>query len=372
MTDEKFSPLHHEHLNLGARMTPFAGYSMPLRYTSEREEHLHTRSEVSIFDVSHMGEIFIEGEGATEFLQALLPANPSLLALGQAKYTMILNEKGGVIDDILIYRKGEDEYLLCTNAGNQEVDFKHVQERAKHHNAECSIENRGPELAQIAIQGPKAKQVVDGVLGFPASELAYYSFREVQATDTLGQYKMLLSRTGYTGEDGFECILPNTHAPLFWQALIASSRADVKPAGLAARDTLRLEAGMCLHGNELSQERTPLEAGLNWTIDWDEGRDFFGRKPLEKLRRAKNFSRLRGLRLVGRGVLRPGYEVFNAEQKRVGILTSGTKPPSLKSSVGMAYLERPYTKVGTRLYVQIRKRFEEVEIVRLPFYKRDS
>ncbi len=359
------TPLHATHIAHKATMVSFAGFDMPVKYGSEKEEHFAVRNHVGLFDVSHMGEIVVKGTDATRFLSMIFPADISLMKPGQAKYTMLLNKDGGIIDDLLVYCRTDMDYMICANASNQErvydtlVNISRNVEPLPH----VRLLNESEHVAQVALQGPYAAQLVQERFDASLTELSYYHFTNFQWKDVT----VTASRTGYTGEDGFEFYMPNMLAVDFWQHLTKDDGA--RPCGLAARDTLRLEAGMCLHGNDIDAQTTPLEAGLNWTIDWSDTRDFVGKKALLAQKEQGLEQRLRGFEVLGRGILRRDTPIYNGEQL-VGRVTSGTMSPTLKKAIGLAYIQVGHHRFGTALEAELRGRRVPLKLCKIPFYKR--
>ena len=366
MTDLRRSPLHERHEELGATFTPFGPWTMPLKYGNELDEHRAVRTSGGLFDLSHMGEIRVRGARAGEFLDHSLISTLSSVPVGKAKYSMIVDADGGILDDLITYRLAEDEFLVVPNAGNTDVVWEALQERAAGFDVELA--NESLDTALIAVQGPQAEQIIaDLVAGDDETvvrTMKYYS----AAPLTVAGLDTLLARTGYTGEDGFELYLPNADAPELWDALLnAGSAYDLLPAGLAARDSLRLEAGMPLYGQELGRDITPVEAGMARAFATKEA-DFVGRAALEVREPA---SAIVGLRGLGRRAAREGAEVYLGDEP-VGVVTSGQPAPVLGHPIALARLRPDVTEVGTALEVDIRGRRHPFEIVDLPFYTRPA
>ncbi|RZQ59247.1 glycine cleavage system aminomethyltransferase GcvT [Amycolatopsis suaedae] len=358
------SPLHSVHSGLGASFTDFAGWSMPLRYTSELAEHKAVREAAGLFDLSHMAEIEITGPGAAAALDHALVGNLSGVKPGRARYTMLCQEDGGVLDDLVVYRLADEQYMVVANAGNAAVAVRELTARAEGFDAE--VTDRSLELALIAVQGPASVRIVGAVTDADLDSLKYYA----SVPATVQGHDVLLARTGYTGEDGFELYVPGAEAPDVWRLLTkAGEQHDLLPAGLACRDTLRLEAGMPLYGNELSAELTPFEAGLGRVVKFEKEADFVGRAALERRRDAGATRTLVGLRAEGRRAPRHGYSVLAGDEV-VGEVTSGALSPTLGYPVAMAYVPPAHSEPGTELSVDIRGKHLPVEVVALPFYKR--
>lgn len=360
------TPLHGVHLAAGARMVPFAGYSMPLRYSSQVDEHHAVRRAAGLFDVSHMGEVFVSGPDAERFLRRLAPNDVAKLRIGQAHYSALLTERGTFLDDLLVYRVDEAEYMLVVNAAGRGEDVAWIERHAA--DFDVRVEDRSDATALIALQGPRAEAIV-AELGTDLSDLRYYRFRPA----TLAGTDVIASRTGYTGEDGFEFYVAADQSVGLWNMLRDAGDAHgLIPAGLAARDTLRLEAGMHLSGQDIDDSVTPLEVGLDWIVKLAGDRDFIGSGRLRSIKRDGPHRRMVGFRLEGRNMARTGYTVRVPDAS--GRVTSGSWSPTLEASIGLALLEgdSPLEKVepGTALIAEIRGKEIAGEVVALPFYRR--
>ena len=363
------TPLYDEHVRLGAQMTNFGGWLMPLQYASIREEHRAVREAVGLFDLSHMGELRIKDESLS---QRLLTRDLGRLRPGRIQYALLCNEEGGIIDDVLVYAMAEGGYLLVVNAGNQDGDFDWIQSQLPSSVGGASrgggsgrgAVNVGRDWALIGVQGPRA---VDLVQRLTTSELAgvmYYSFIEGSVADV----PSLISRTGYTGEDGFELFCGKAEAVWLWRALLDEGRSDgIRPAGLGARDTLRLEAGMRLYGNDMDAHTNPLEAGLDWTLSLDK--DFIGRDAIIRARKQGLPRLLVGFKMLDRSIPRHGYAAVR-DGERVGSVTSGNVSFTLGYNIGMAYLPPALAQPGARIGIDVRGTAAPAEVVALPFYKR--
>ncbi|WP_116051763.1 glycine cleavage system aminomethyltransferase GcvT [Amycolatopsis palatopharyngis] len=373
------SPLHEVHAELGASFTDFAGWSMPVRYSSELAEHKAVREAAGLFDLSHMGEIEVRGPEAALALDYAMIGNLSGVKVGRARYTMLCHSTGGVLDDLVVYRLAEQRFLVVANAGNAAVVAAELRDRADGFSAE--VDDRSAEFALIAVQGPRSPEIVSSVLdsieldgGLP--DLKYYA----AAPAVVRGHELLLARTGYTGEDGFELYVPPAEAADVWRLLTEAGQSHgLLPAGLACRDTLRLEAGMPLYGNELTVRLTPFEAGLGRLVKFEKPGDFVGRSALEKhrddLAGGPSERVLIGLRGNGRRAPRHGYRILNGsgeDATEIGEVTSGALSPTLGYPVAMAYVDSAHREPGGTLYVDIRGRFEPVEVVSPPFYKRSA
>jgi aminomethyltransferase len=360
------SPLHDVHAELGASFTDFAGWQMPVRYTSELAEHRAVRQAAGLFDLSHMAEIEVCGPQAAQALDHALVGNLSGVKPGRARYTMLCRADGGVLDDLVVYRLADERYLVVANAGNHDVAVAALRERAERFDAE--VTDRSDDYALIAVQGPRAADIVGKVSDADLGALKYYA----SVPATAAGHDVLLARTGYTGEDGFELYVPPAEAPELWRALgEAGEPHGLLPAGLACRDTLRLEAGMPLYGNELSTELTPFEAGLGRVVKFEKESDFVGREALAERRDAERDRVLVGITGTGRRAPRHGYRVLDGVTE-VGTVTSGALSPTLGHPVAMAYVPPALSEPGTALSVDIRGRTEPVEVVSLPFYRRPA
>jgi aminomethyltransferase len=366
----KLTPLHAVHQDLGAAMTSFAGWLMPLRYRSETAEHQAVRTAAGLFDLSHMGEIAVTGPGAAEALDYALTGRLSALAPGRARYTMICAEDGGVLDDLIVYRLGPEEFLIVANAANTALAGEALAERARGRLA--TVADRTADYALIAVQGPRAAAILSALASIPLAEVRYYA----SAQATVAGCPVLLARTGYTGEDGFELFTRPEHAARLWAALMAEGEpSGMVPAGLAARDTLRLEAGMPLYGNELTPAVTPFEAGLGRVVDLGKPGAFVGRAALARRAAEGPVRVLTGLAADSRRVPRHGYPVL-WDGAAAGTVTSGAPSPTLGIPIAMAYLDPGVAEAAAadpgsgRLAVDIRGRAEPAHVVSLPFYRR--
>ncbi|MFC3999641.1 glycine cleavage system aminomethyltransferase GcvT [Nocardiopsis sediminis] len=365
--DLRRTPLHDVHAALGATLVDFAGWLMPLRYTGERAEHTAVRERAGLFDLSHMGEIHITGPQAADLLDHALVGHLSKVAMGRARYTMITADDGGVLDDLIVYRLADDDFLVVANAANAGTVSAALSERAAGFDAR--VEDRSAEYALIAIQGPEAAAILAPLTDADLSQIRYYA----GYAHTVAGHPVLLARTGYTGEDGFEIFIrPGGDAPEIWAALLAAGEPrGLVPAGLSARDTLRLEAGMPLYGNELTADTTPFDAGLGRVVKFDKPGDFVGRAALAKAAESGPENRLIGLVARGRRPLRKGNDVL-LDGRRVGATTSGAPSPTLGRPIAMAYIDPGVDTSADGFVVDVRGRSEAVDVVELPFYTRKS
>ena len=359
----KKTTLYNTHLNLNAKMTPFGGYEMPVQYSGVTKEHLAVRKGVGVFDVSHMGEFMVSGPKAFDLLQYICSNDISKISIGKAQYNYFPNETGGIVDDLIVYRLEEEKYLLVVNASNIEKDWKWVQK----HNVDFGavVEDQSEETALLAIQGPKAIEAMQQLTSAPLTELPYYS----HTTATFaGCENTLIATTGYTGAGGLEIYLPSSKAPEVWDAIMkAGADFDILPAGLAARDTLRLEMGYCLYGNEINDTTSPLAAGLNWVTKLDTGT--YNADHLINQKKEGTPEKLVGFVLKNRGIPRAGYSIVNQNSERIGAVTSGTQSPILSQGIGLGYVSSNYAKPGTQIAIQIRDKKSLAEVVKLPFIK---
>jgi len=375
---ENYTALYEEHKKLGASFTDFGGWQMPLKYSSELAEHHAVRKSAGLFDLSHMGEVWVTGPDAAAFLDYALVGKISAMAIGKAKYSLICNEDGGIIDDLITYRRGEDKFLVVPNAGNAKVVAAAMAERAA--GFDVTVQDASADTSLIAVQGPKAQEILLRLV--PAAghslvtDLKYYAAVEVPFLVGGASQDLLLARTGYTGEDGFEIFVDNDAAAALWQALIAIAEdGELTPAGLASRDSLRLEAGMPLYGNELSLEGDPFAAGLGPVVALSKEGDFIGKAALAAKKEAGAGStagrKLVGLKGLGRRAGRGHYPVLK-DGNVVGEVTSGQPSPTLGYPVAMAYVDVAFTEPGTALDIDLRGKSEPFEVVALPFYKRQK
>ena len=364
-SDLKRTPLHDEHVALGGKIVPFAGYQMPVQYPSGiTAEHRAVREAAGLFDVSHMGEFEVRGERARDFVQFVTTNDVDRLSVWQAQYSGLVDEQGRLLDDLLVYRF-PDHYFLVVNASNRDRDWAAVRQHAERFGVE--LRDRSDEMALLALQGPRAAAILARLTETDLEEIGYYRFRQGEVADR----PAIISRTGYTGEDGFELYVAADDAPALWRRLLETGAPDgLVPAGLGARDSLRLEMGFALYGNDLDETRTPLEAGLGWVTKLDKG-EFVGREALQAQKERGVEMRLVGFRLLERGFPRQGYPV-RVEGEEAGVVTSGVVSPSLGEGIGMAYVPAAAAKPGTRIEVVIRGQPVPGEVVRPPFYKQGS
>jgi aminomethyltransferase len=356
----KKTVLHKHHLALGAMMTEFAGYDMPLRYTSITEEHDFVRNKAGVFDVSHMGEFYINGEHATAFVDFIFTNDVTSMVNKQVLYGMMCYPGGGVVDDLLVYKVNDESYILVVNASNIEKDFAWV---IKNNKFGCVVSNESDEISEIALQGPLAESILRTHTNYPVEQLAFFTFDYMMIEGK----EVLVSRTGYTGEDGFEIYGSASDIETIFLALL-KDRDDIVPCGLGARDTLRFEVALPLYGQELSKDITPLEAGLGFAVKLEAG-DFIGKDELVKQKEEGLTRRITGLEMIDKGVLRHGYPVYH-EDTLVGEVTTGYKSPSTGETVALAMIDKPYDKLGTMLEVDIRGKRKKVKVRKKRFYSK--
>ena len=366
----KTTALTEKHIALGAKMAPFAGYNMPISYTNISEEHQCVRNGVGVFDVSHMGEFIVRGKEALDLIQSVTSNDASKLAIGDAQYSCLPNKTGGIVDDLLVYRlpedmcaEGEQAFMLVVNASNIEKDWNWI---ADHNDKEARMINISDQTGLLAVQGPKAAAVLQSLTEVDLEGMKYYTFAKGTFA---GIENVLISATGYTGSGGFELYVDNAHLATLWDAVMAAGAAEgIKPIGLGARDTLRLEMGYCLYGNDIDDTTSPIEAGLGWITKTKKGD--FNSCEIFKQQRAEGISRkLVGFQLDGRRVPRHGYAIHNADGEEIGVVTSGTQAPSLGHPVGMGYVSKASSAPGTPILIAVGSKKLEATVVKPPFYK---
>ncbi|MEG1762016.1 MAG: glycine cleavage system aminomethyltransferase GcvT [Bacteroidales bacterium] len=358
------------HIALGAKMVPFAGYNMPVQYEGLIAEHLNVREKIGVFDVSHMGEFWVKGPKAFAFVQHLTTNDVAALSEGKVQYSCFPNGRGGIVDDLLVYCVNRETYLLVINAANIDKDWAWCSQHAKEMGLEVGKElyNASEEIAQLAVQGPLALKAMQKLTSTPVEDMEYYTFKKL---DFAGVKDVIFSTTGYTGAGGCEIYMSNADAPKIWKAVFeAGAEFGIKPAGLGARDTLRLEMGFCLYGHEITDETSPIEAGLGWITKMVEGNNFIDRDKMEKLKADGLQRKLVGFEMIDRGIPRQDYEVCDAEGNSIGIVCSGTQSPSCHKAIGTAYVKTPFAKVDTPLFIKVREKLLAAKVVRMPFYKK--
>ena len=366
----KTTPFTEKHISLGAKMHEFAGYNMPIEYSGIIDEHLTVCQGVGVFDVSHMGEFWVKGPQALAFLQKITSNNVAALtpvtadAPGKVQYSCFPNEDGGIVDDLLVYQYEPEKYLLVVNASNIEKDWNWC---VSHNTEGAELENASDRMAQLAVQGPKAILALQKLTSIDLSAIPYYHFTHGEFA---GAKDAIISNTGYTGAGGFELYFYPEDAMKIWDAVFeAGAEFGIKPIGLGARDTLRLEMGFCLYGNDLDDTTSPIEAGLGWITKFVDGKNFVNRAMLERQKQEGTVRKLVGFEMVDRGIPRHGYGLFSAEGEEIGTVTSGTMSPTRKIGIGMGYVKPEYSKPGTEICIDMRGRKLKAVVVRPPFRK---
>ncbi|WP_110943483.1 glycine cleavage system aminomethyltransferase GcvT [Virgibacillus senegalensis] len=366
MAELKRTPLYPEYEKNGAKTVDFGGWEMPVQYTGIIKEHEATRTAAGLFDVSHMGEILVEGQESEAFLQKLLTNDLSRLSPNRAQYTMMCYPDGGTVDDLIVYQLAEYRYLLVVNAANKEKDYQWLKE---HQHGEVSISDVSDQYVQLAVQGPKAEAILQKLTTTDLSAIRFFRF-EMNVSFTGINESAMVARTGYTGEDGFEIYIEPEAGIQLWRSLLANGASDgLQPVGLGARDTLRFEANLALYGQELSSEITPIEAGLGFAVKTDKQEEFIGKDVLKQQKESGPPRKLVGLEMMDKGIPRTGYKVFAGEEE-IGFITTGTQSPTLKRNVGLGLIKTAHAVVGEEVTVQVRKRLLKAKIVPTPFYKR--
>lgn len=363
------TPLFEAHRDLGAKLSPFAGFEMPIQYAGIMEEHLAVRNRAGLFDISHMGEIELQGPDAASTVQQLIVSDAEALSAGRARYTVMCTREGGIVDDLLVYRRGDELYLLVVNAANIEKDFEWIRRHSA--SADVSVTNRSPEIAQLALQGPAAFTVLEKAFGITQGTLDRFRFLEPDAPDVLAEASALVSETGYTGEHGVEIYCDAEGVRPIWERLLEEGQPEgLQPAGLGARDTLRLEAGLTLYGHEIDEETHPYEAGLGWLVDPDSG-PFLGLEALRRIEEEGWDRQLQGFILDERGVPRRGYPLTDEKGAAIGTVTSGTQSPVLERGIGLGYLPQrpPFQDEDTPVGIQIRGRTVPARTKRPPLHE---
>jgi len=358
----KTVPLHQVHVELGAKIVPFAGFEMPVRYSSDMEEHHTVRNNVGVFDVSHMGEFSVKGPKALDLIQKVTSNDASALFDGKVQYSYLPNNDGGVVDDLLVYRYNAEEYLLVVNASNIEKDWNWIQ---SYNTEGVEMKNLSDDLCLLAVQGPNATATLQKLTEVNLSAMDYYTFQVGKMADI---EDVIISATGYTGAGGFEIYIKNEDAHKMWDATFeAGKEFNIQPVGLGARDTLRLEKGFCLYGNDIDDKTSPLEAGLGWVTKFTK--DFINSDDLKNQKEAGVQNKLVGFEMIDRGIPRGHYELCDAEGNKLGDVTSGTQSPTLQKGIGLGYVPVAYSKPETEIFVKVRDRLLKAKVVKLPFVK---
>ena len=356
-------PLQHVHEALGAKMVPFAGFNMPVQYEGVNIEHETVRNGVGVFDVSHMGEFLLTGEKALDLIQKVCSNDASVIKIGKAQYACMPNDKGGIVDDLIIYRMKENQYLLVVNASNIDKDWEWI---SKYNDMGVEMRNLSDDYSLLAIQGPKSIEAMQSLTSVNLADIPFYGF---EVADFAGVEHVIISATGYTGSGGFEIYCKNEEVEQIWNKVFEAGKSfGIKPIGLAARDTLRLEMGFCLYGNDIDDTTSPLEAGLGWVTKFTK--DFVNAENLKKQKEEGVKRKLVGFELVGKGIPRHDYEIVDNTGNVIGKVTSGTMAPSLGKAIGMGYVTIENSKVDTEIFIRIRKNDVPAKVVKTPFYKK--
>ncbi len=359
----KNTALTHVHESLGAKMVPFAGYNMPVQYEGVNAEHETVRNGVGVFDVSHMGEFLLTGENALVLIQKVTSNDASVLEIGRAQYSCLPNNDGGIVDDLIVYRMKENQYLLVVNASNIEKDWNWI---SSHNDLGVEMRNLSDDYSLLAIQGPKAVEAMQSLTSVDLSAIKYYHF---EVGPFAGIENVIISATGYTGSGGFEIYCKNDEVEQVWNKVFeAGATFDIKPIGLAARDTLRLEMGFCLYGNDINDTTSPLEAGLGWITKFTK--EFTNSENLKKQKEAGVSRKLVGFEMIERGIPRHDYEIVDANGNNIGIVTSGTQAPSLGKAIGMGYVATEFSVADSEIFILIRDKKIAAKVVKMPFYKK--
>jgi len=359
----KNTALSHIHESLGAKMVPFAGYNMPVQYEGVNAEHETVRTGVGVFDVSHMGEFLLTGENALALIQKVSSNDASTLEIGKAQYSCLPNNDGGIVDDLIIYKIKEEQYLLVVNASNIEKDWNWI---SSHNDLGVEMKDLSEDYSLLAIQGPKAVEAMQSLTSVDLSQIKYYHF---EVADFAGIEHVIISATGYTGSGGFEIYCKNSEVEQIWNKVFeAGASFGIKPIGLAARDTLRLEMGFCLYGNDINDTTSPLEAGLGWITKFTK--DFVNAENLKAQKEAGVSRKLVGFEMIERGIPRHDYEIADANGNLIGIVTSGTQAPSLGIAIGMGYVTTDFAAPDSEIYIRIRNKDIKAKVVKMPFYKK--
>lgn len=359
----KNTALTHVHEKLGAKMVPFAGYNMPVQYEGVNAEHETVRNGVGVFDVSHMGEFLLTGENALALIQKVTSNDASVLEIGRAQYSCLPNDKGGIVDDLIVYRIKEAQYLLVVNASNIDKDWNWI---SSHNDLGVEMKNLSDDYSLLAIQGPKAVEAMQSLTTVDLSAIKYYHF---EVGPFAGIEHVIISATGYTGSGGFEIYCKNSEVEQLWNKVFEAGAAfGIKPIGLAARDTLRLEMGFCLYGNDINDTTSPLEAGLGWITKFTK--DFVNSENLKKQKETGVSRKLVGFEMIDRGIPRHDYEIVDADGNNIGVVTSGTQAPSLGKAIGMGYVKTEFSAVDSEIFILIRDKKVKAQVVKMPFYKK--
>ncbi len=361
-TELKSVALENKHISLGAKMVPFAGYNMPVSYSGLNDEHATVRNAMGVFDVSHMGEFILKGENALDLIQRVTSNDASVLADDKIQYSCLPNDKGGIVDDLLVYRMNEKEYMLVVNASNIEKDWNWI---SKFNTKGVEMKNISDDVSLLAVQGPKAILALQKLTDMNLSEMPYYTFKKGTFN---GEENVVISNTGYTGAGGFEIYFANNVADKMWNAIFeAGAEFGIKPIGLGARDTLRLEMGFCLYGNDINDTTSPIEAGLGWITKFTK--EFTNSKALLEQKEKGVTKKLVGFEMIDRGIPRHDYPIADANGNVIGIVTSGTQSPTLNKAIGMGYVPTALAKADSEIFIMIRDKAIKAKVVKIPFLK---
>ncbi len=366
----KNTPFYPFHIKSGAKIHPFAGYNMPVEYTGINDEHITVRNSLGVFDVSHMGEIWVKGPNALNFLQKMTSNDVSVLTDGKVQYSCFPNGKGGIIDDLLVYRINAESYLLVVNASNIEKDWNWLVKHGEPDGMRAGKElyDASDEIAQLAVQGPLALKAMQKICDIQVEDMEYYTFKKLEIA---GIKDVIFSTTGYTGAGGCEIYTANKDAAKLWEAVIeAGKEFGIKPIGLGARDTLRLEMGFCLYGNDIDETTSPLEAGLGWITKFRDDKEFIDKQFMLNLKEKGLTRKLVGFEMIDRGIPRKDYEIKDAEGKIIGRVTSGTMSPMMGIGIGMGYVQAGFSIPGTEIFISVRNKLLKAKVVKMPIYKK--
>ncbi len=359
----KNTALTQKHISLGAKMVPFAGYNMPVSYSGLNDEHATVRNAVGVFDVSHMGEFILKGENALDLIQRVTSNDASVLTDGKAQYSCLPNNDGGIVDDLIVYRIDENTYMLVVNASNIDKDWAWI---SKHNTKNVEMHNISEKTSLLAIQGPKAIDALQKLTDVKLADIPYYSFAKGKFN---GVDNVVISNTGYTGAGGFEIYFENEYAEKMWDSIFtAGAEFGIKPIGLGARDTLRLEMGFCLYGNDIDDTTSPIEAGLGWITKFTK--DFTNRAAIEKQKTDGVTKKLVGFEMIDRGIPRHDYQIADANGNIIGKVTSGTQSPTLNKAIGMGYVNKDFAKADTEIFIVIRDKAIKAKVCKIPFLKK--
>lgn len=356
------TPFYEIHKQYNAKIVGFAGFEMPVEYSGIKDEHMTVRTKAGVFDVSHMGEIWVKGPHALPFIQKVTSNDAAVLQAGQAQYSCFPNGKGGIVDDLLVYHFDPEKYLLVVNASNIQKDWDWL---VSQNDLGAELENASDKISQLAVQGPKALLILQKLTKTDLAAIKYYTF----SVGTLaGIDDVIISATGYTGAGGFELYFPNEFAKPIWEAIFEAGKEEgIKPIGLGARDTLRLEMGYCLYGNDIDDTTSPIEAGLGWITKFPDHKDFIDKALFLKQKFDGVSRKLRGFEMIDRGIPRHGYEIVDSEGVVIGVVTSGTQSPVLEKGIGMGYIHKDYSSLGTEIYILVRNKQVKAKVVNMPF-----